>query len=261
MVLPSSEKNKQIDLASQLIRNAAYCVAITGAGISTPSGIPDFRSPGSGVWTQYSPMEVASLSAFRYNPDRFFNWLRPFVKKLFLANPNPAHISLANLEEHNFLKSIVTQNIDALHQKAGSKVVIEVHGTYQTLTCLGCYQRVKASAELLTSFLENSSTPICSNCGNLLKPDIILYEEQLPVEQWNRAKEEIINCDLLLVLGSSLTVTPVCDLPYAALSSGAKLIIINRTCTHLDEMAAVSIQGDLADILPLIKDKVINEKE
>ncbi len=261
MVLPSSEKIKQIDLASQLIFDAKYCVALTGAGISTPSGIPDFRSPGSGVWTRYSPMEVASLSAFRYNPVRFFNWLRPFIKNLFQANPNPAHLSLANLEEQNYLQSIITQNIDSLHQRAGSNSVIEVHGTYQTLTCLGCYQQIEATVEFINTFLDNADIPACPECGNLLKPDIILYEEQLPAEKWRQAREEISKCDLLLILGSSLTVTPVCDLPYSALGSGAKLIIINRTCTHLDDLAEVSIQGDLEELVPIIENKVLNEKK
>jgi NAD-dependent deacetylase len=136
-----------------------------------------------------------------------------------------------------------------------------VHGTYKTLTCLGCYHQEKDTDQLLISFLEDSQIPSCSKCGGLLKPDLILYEEQLPMEEWNRAKGEILNCDLLLVLGSSLTVTPVCDLPYSALSAGAKLIIINNTHTHMDELAAVSIQGDLAELMPIIKDKVINEQE
>jgi len=261
MVLPSSDKTLQLDLASQLILDAEYCVALTGAGISTPSGIPDFRSPGSGVWTRYSPMEVASLSAFRYNPDRFYDWLRPFLKSLFQADPNPAHSTLATLEERNYLQSIVTQNIDCLHQKAGSNSVIEVHGTYQTLTCLGCFQQVEANFELINTFLEDSITPHCPECGNILKPDIILYEEQLPADKWKLARDEVLKCDLLLVLGSSLTVTPVSDLPYSALGNGAKLIIINRTCTHLADLAEVSIQGDLEELMPIIENKVLNEKK
>jgi len=261
MVLPSSEKILQLDLASQLILDAEYCVALTGAGISTPSGIPDFRSPGSGVWTKYSPMEVASLSAFRYDPDRFYDWLRPFLKNFIQADPNPAHSTLAFLQEKNYLQSIITQNIDCLHQKAGSDSVIEVHGTYQTLTCLGCFQQVEATFELINTFLEDSFTPHCPECGSILKPDIILYEEQLPVDKWKLARDEVLKCDLLLVLGSSLTVTPVCDLPYLALGNRAKLIIINRTGTHLADQAAVSIQGDLEELLPIIENKVLNEKK
>ena len=261
MVLPTSEQNNLLKEASTLIREAAYCVALTGAGISTPSGIPDFRSPGSGLWTKYSPMEVASLSSFRYHPDRFYDWLRPFVKSLFQAIPNPAHVALARLEEANFLQSIITQNIDDLHQKAGSTKVIEVHGTYQTLTCLGCYQQMRATPEFLNNFLDEKANPSCPQCGKLLKPDIILYEEQLPADKWKSAREEILACDLLLILGSSLTVTPVSDLPFAALGKGADIIILNRTQTHMDNQAAVSIQGDLAELLPIITDKVCYEKD
>jgi NAD-dependent deacetylase len=204
-------------------------------------------------------MEVASLSAFRHDPDRFFEWLRPFAKNIFLADPNPAHIALAELEASDRLRYVVTQNIDALHQKAGSINVIEVHGTYQTLTCLGCFQQVNADQDLLNWILENDSAPTCSKCGKLLKPDIILYEELLPMDKWNQAKNEFTKCDLLLILGSSLTTPPVCDLPNMALNKGAEVIIINRTGTHLDDLVTVSIQGDLAEIMPIIKDKVLNE--
>jgi len=261
MVQPAAEKNSLILKASKLIKKANYCVALTGAGISTPSGIPDFRSPGSGIWTKYSPMEVASLSAFRYYPQRFYDWIRPFVKSLHLAEPNPAHISLARLEEGHYLRSVITQNIDALHQKAGSQKVIEVHGTYQTLTCLGCYRQIQATDEFLENFLDHEENPHCPHCGNLLKPDIILYEEQLPAQTWKLARQEIQSCDLLLVLGSTLTVTPVCDLPLSVLGKGGELIILNRTNTHLDHLASVTIHGDLEEFLPQITDKVFDEKE
>jgi NAD-dependent deacetylase len=257
MVFPSKEITNQINLASQLITESEYCVALTGAGISTPSGVPDFRSAGSGLWTKYSPMEVASLSAFQDNPVKFYDWLRPFMKKVYSAEPNPAHKSLAELESANHLQCIVTQNIDALHQKAGSLNVIEVHGTYQTLSCLNCSSQVKADQELLDLFLVYDGTPNCPKCGNILKPDLVLYEELLPINKWNQARDEIRRCDLLLVLGSSLTVTPVCDLPYAALSGGANIIIINRSSTHLDNHVTVSIQGELHELMPIIKNKVL----
>ena len=260
-MLPTVEHNNLIQKASDLISQASYCVALSGAGISTPSGIPDFRSPGSGIWTKYSPMEVATLSAFRYYPDRFYDWLRPFIGTLFAADPNPAHLALARLEENNFLQSIITQNIDALHQKAGSKNVIEVHGTYQTLTCLGCYKQIDTNPEILNSLLNDGKKPYCPHCGELMKPDIILYEEQLPAEKWRSACQETMACDLLLILGSSLTVTPACDLPLSALGNGAKIIILNYSHTHLDDQAAVSLQGNLAEVLPLITAKVLNEKE
>ena len=261
MVSPIKEMNTLIQKASQLIKEANYIVALTGAGISTPSGIPDFRSPDSGLWTKYSPMEVASLSAFRYHPNRFYEWIRPFVRNLFMAEPNPAHTALAQLEFNNHLRSVVTQNIDALHQKAGCSEVIEVHGTFRTLTCLGCYRQIQATDQFLQDLLEKEENPHCPQCGNLLKPDIILYEEQLPAQTWILARKEIYACDLLLVLGSSLTVTPVCDLPLTALGRGAKLIIINRTATHLDHLADVNLQGELEKILPEIIQRVLIHEE
>ena len=206
-------------------------------------------------------MEVASLSAFRYYPMRFYDWIRPFVKSLFQAEPNLAHLALSRLEDGGRLQSVITQNIDALHQKAGSKTVVEVHGTYQSLTCLGCYKQIQAAYEFLVEFIDQEQIPHCPDCGNLLKPDIILYEEQLPSDIWRLARQEITSCDLLLVLGSSLTVTPTCDLPLTALSGGAKLIIINRTHTHLDDLAEITFQGELEKILPMIVDEVFNEEK
>ena len=131
--------------AAALIKNANFAVALTGAGSSTPSGIPDFRSEGSGLWTRYSPMEVASLTAFRQNPEKFFEWLRPLVRHMMTARPNPAHYALAQLEQHKYLNIVITQNIDGLHQRAGSVNVLQVHGSLDTLTCIGCYQQVSAN--------------------------------------------------------------------------------------------------------------------
>jgi NAD-dependent deacetylase len=257
----TGDKNTLVSQAAELIKQSACCVALTGAGISTPSGIPDFRSPGSGIWTKYSPMEVASLSAFRYHPDRFYNWLRPFAGKIYQAAPNSAHLALADLEKKGFLAGLITQNIDGLHQKAGSRQVIEVHGSFRTLSCPGCFHQATASESMLKDFIDGGSNPRCSQCGRILKPDIILYEEQLPAQAWKAAREQIAACDMLLILGSSLTVTPTCDLPYSALGQGAKLVILNRTKTHLDDQAAVTIQGDLASLLPMIAEKIIDEEK
>lgn len=247
-----------VEAASQQIKAASYCIAITGAGISTPSGIPDFRSASSGLWTKHAPMEVASLSAFRQHPERFYNWLRPFVRTLIEAEPNPAHHFLARLEAHRHIKQVVTQNIDALHQRAGSMDVVEVHGTYRTLTCPGCSRQINASKKMLESFINGGLLPHCPSCENLLKPDVILFEEQLPAQKWNQAKKAAKKCDLMLALGSSLTVTPVSTLPLIASQSGASLIIINHTPTPLDPLAEIVIPGDLAEVLPAIARKVLS---
>ena len=172
-----------IQHASDLIKHSHHSVVLTGAGISTPSGIPDFRSPGTGLWTKYLPMEVASLSAFRYNPELFYQWLHPLVVRMLSAQPNPAHYSLAKLEEKGFISSIITQNIDGLHTRAGSKNVIEVHGTLNTLTCVKCFTQVSSEAIIL-EYIDHCTIPHCHFCGGILKPDVILYEEQLPVKAW-----------------------------------------------------------------------------
>ncbi len=257
MMRSSSIPTELLERAAQEIIAAESSIAITGAGISTPSGIPDFRSPQSGLWTEHSPLEVASLRAFRTHPERFFDWLRPFVKHLIAAQPNPAHIALARLENHHRLHMILTQNIDALHQRAGSSAVVELHGCYQTLTCLSCCQQTQASSDLLHAYVNQGDIPRCPQCENPLKPDVILFEEQLPGEEWHQARDAAKHCDLMLVLGSSMTTAPACNLPLIAANSGAKLILINKTATPLDPNADILIQGDLAKILPDIEKRVL----
>jgi NAD-dependent deacetylase len=246
-----------IEFAADLIRQAKHAVILTGAGISTPSGIPDFRSSGTGLWSKDEPLEVASLSAFRTQPARFFEWFRPLARQMFEAKPNPAHAALAELEARGFVKSIITQNIDALHQKAGSKIVIEMHGTLQTLTCTQCYHQAQADA-YIAAFVETGELPACPKCAQTLKPDVILFGEQLPQSAWFRAQKEARGCDLMLVAGSSLEVLPVAGLPMQALDRGAHLIIINNAPTYINVRADVAILEDVAAILPAIAERVLN---
>jgi NAD-dependent deacetylase len=253
-----SDSCQEIHLAAKLIREAVHAVVFTGAGISTPSGIPDFRSAGSGLWTRYNPMEVASLTAFRYHPEKFFGWLRGLVLTMIQAQPNPAHIALAQLEQAGAIQTIITQNIDRLHQRAGSKHVLEVHGSMSTLTCTSCYQQYD-SDPFIKSYLEIGEMPRCPNCGNVLKPDVVLFEEQLPFRTWLQAQSETKECDLMLVCGSSLEVIPVAHLPYQALESGAHLIIINDTPTYIDERADVVLREDVAEAIPRIAAEAIHE--
>lgn len=241
--------------AANLIRSANHAIILTGAGSSTPSGIPDFRSPESGLWMRYSPMEVASLTSFRYQPKKFFEWLRPLAIQLYQAAPNPSHTACARLETRGHLKSIITQNIDGLHQKAGSKMVIEVHGGLHSLTCIGCFQQYQAGG-FITPYLEEGKIPQCPNCQNILKPDIVLFGEQLPIHSWLLAKAEVNQCDLMIIAGSSLTVTPVAELPIMALNNNAKLILINITPTYIDDHAEVVLYGDVAEIVPAIAEEV-----
>jgi len=256
--MDSKRLSASLEKAAALIGDAKFAVALTGAGSSTPSGIPDFRSSGSGLWTRYLPMEVASLTAFRQFPERFFEWLRPLASHLMTAEPNAAHLALARLEEDNRLKTIITQNIDGLHQRAGSKNVLQVHGTLSTLTCIGCYQQVSAS-EYTIPYIEHGQIPYCKTCGNYLKPDVVLFEEQLPAQVWLKARQAAEACDLMIVAGTSLVVAPVAQLPERAKKNGAHIIIINKSATYMDEHADVVLAGDVAEIIPAIVAEVLND--
>jgi NAD-dependent deacetylase len=246
--------------AAEIIRGSKRSVALTGAGISTPSGIPDFRSQNSGIWEKYDPFEVASLSAFRYNPQVFFQWMRSLAQEIYSAQPNPAHESLASLEQLGYIQTIVTQNVDALHQKAGSRNVLEIHGSMRTLTCTSCY-RTHSSDPYLQAYLDTGEIPHCPECGSVLKPDLVLMGEQLPSRIWLKAQEACRNCDLMIVAGSSLEVLPVAGLPMRALENGAHLILINHSSTYLDVRADVVLHEDLAEVLPCILKAVIEQSE
>ena len=244
-----------IEDAAELIRKARYAVVLTGAGISTPSGIPDFRSEGTGLWSREEPLTVASLSTFRTTPERFFDWFRPLAGQILYASPNAAHQAVAQLEESGYVRTVVTQNIDALHQKAGSKCVVETHGTIRTLTCTRCYQRFD-SEPFFKNFIENGSIPTCAACSGVLKPDVILFGEQLPHAAWVTAQRAARQCDLMLVAGSSLEVLPVAGLPMQAIDHGAHLIVINNTPTYVNVRADIVIMEDVASILPEIAKRV-----
>jgi len=243
--------------AASIIKAAHRTVVLTGAGISTPSGIPDFRSPGIGLWTRYMPMEVASLSTFRHNPELFFKWMHPLATRMFSAVPNAAHIALAKLEVAGYVSTIITQNIDGLHTRAGAKNVLEVHGTLNTLTCIGCYRQF-SSLGIVEEYVKNGTIPHCLICGAILKPDVILYEEQLPIKTWLKAEEACKVCDVMLVAGTSLEVMPSAKLPVLALERDAHLIIVNNSETYVDVRAEIILRGDVADILPHVADAVLS---
>jgi NAD-dependent deacetylase len=242
--------DQQIEAAAALISQANSIVAMTGAGISTPSGIPDFRSPHSGLWDHADPLEVASIFAFRQSPQHFYDWVRPLSSLLLEAKPNPAHYALAALEEVGKLRAVITQNIDDLHGKAGSKTVYELHGHLRQVTCTQCYQ-IEDSSEVFAKFLKDGQVPR-HTCGGVLKPGVILFGEQLPMREYVLAQLAVETADLMLVVGSSLEVAPASDLPELALQHGAKLIIINYQPTYLDPQADLVIQADVADVLPRI---------
>ncbi len=245
---------KHIQQAANLVGQVDQIVALTGAGISTPSGIPDFRSPKSGLWDEIDPMVVASIFAFRQNPQNFYNWIHPLSHLLLEAKPNPAHQALATLERIGKIKAIITQNIDDLHRKAGSKTVYELHGHLREVTCTRCYE-ILDSTDIFEKFTKDGQVPT-HQCGGVLKPNAILFGEQLPVREYLSAEMAIKKADLVLVVGSSLEVAPASDLPEVALDNNAKLIIINFEATYLDERADIVIHADVAEVLPRIVELV-----
>lgn len=241
--------DEKIGQAASILSQAHHVTALTGAGISTPSGIPDFRSRGSGIWESVDPFEVATIYAFRRHPQAFYDWVRPLAHLILKAEPNPAHFALAELEEMGVLKGIITQNIDGLHQRAGSKVVYEVHGHLRQATCMRCFGSLPAQP-LIHAFLDQGQIPRCESCGGVMKPDIILYGEQLPFEAMIAAQWTARNSDVMIVAGSSLEVAPAGDIPQLAVERNGKLIIVNLGPTHLDHVADIVIRANVADMLP-----------
>jgi NAD-dependent deacetylase len=249
--------DKRIRQAADLLGAARYAVALSGAGVSTASGIPDFRSPGSGLWEQADPYEVASLDGFVRRPAAYYAWVRPLTRLVRAAQPNPAHLALAELERRGLLKATITQNIDGLHQAAGSRVVLELHGSHREATCMKCLKIVPAS-EYIDQVIETGDVPLCE-CGGVLKPNTVLFGEMLPVGTFHRAEEAARQCDLMLVAGTSLEVAPASNLPELALQHGAGLIIVNRQRTALDDRATVVIHDDVTRILPALLQAAIGE--
>ena len=237
--------------AVALLQKARHTVALTGAGVSTPSGIPDFRSADSGLWQQADPMEVASLAGFLRRPQAFYDWIYPLAKVTAVAQPNAAHKALAQLEVAGWLQCVITQNIDMLHTKAGSQMVYEVHGHMREVTCVECH-RVYAGEPVMALFLQTAVIPRCEACNGLLKPNVILFGELLPQAIMAAADWHTTRCDLMLVAGSSLEVVPVSQLPWQAKRNGARLIIINYDETYADEWADVVIRANVAEVLPRI---------
>jgi NAD-dependent deacetylase len=230
--------------AGNILANSRSAIAFTGAGISTPSGIPDFRSPGTGLWSKDNPFEVASIYTFRHDPQRFYNWIRPLARKAETAIPNKAHFGLVEMEERGILKAIITQNIDGLHQKAGSKNVFELHGNARTASCPKCGQLFDEK-DFKDTFLRDRDIPHCQKCASILKPNVVLFGEMLPDSTWQISRAASHNADVVLVVGSSLEVSPANSLPQSAISNGAKLIIVNNQETHLNHWASVVLSIDV----------------
>ena len=243
------EIGERIERAAGILRRSKHAIALTGAGVSTGSGIPDFRSPGSGLWEHVDPFDVATIQAFRRNPQAFYDWLRPLAHAVLNAEPNAAHIALSELGEMGVLKAIITQNIDGLHQRAESGVVYEVHGNVRRAVCIRCYGTAPAE-RFIHSLIEFGDIPRCEQCNGVMKPDTILFGEQLPAREVMAAQQAARRCDVMIVAGSSLKVVPAGDMPCLTKEHGGALIFINLGRTHLDEMADVVIRADVIYALP-----------
>jgi NAD-dependent deacetylase len=231
---------------AELIMERQPCVVLSGAGVSTESGIPDFRTAG-GIWARYDPMEYATIDAFRRNPEKVWNFYSKRLGVLTEAEPNPAHIALADLERRGLVEALITQNVDRLHERAGSVDVIEVHGSLRTSSCLDCGHR-----ESFERVVELLPVPHCERCGSVLKPDVVMFGELLPEAEIDRAFELARRAALFLVVGSSLEVYPVAGLPEEALGAGAALAIVNNSPTPYDRRAALKIEAPAGSTLSAV---------
>jgi NAD-dependent deacetylase len=233
-----------VETLAALIRANPPCVVLTGAGISTESGIPDFRSR-EGIWAEYDPMEYAHIAAFRRDPAKVWEFYGLRLHALTEAQPNDGHRALAELEDRGWVRAIVTQNIDRLHERAGSRAIVEVHGSIGTSSCLHCGTVVPVAE--VVALLPVPHCPSC--CGEVLKPDVVMFGEVLPEPAITRAQHLAREAGVLLVVGSSLEVWPVNELPELALAHGGKLAIVNRGETQYDAAAAVAIDAGAGETL------------
>jgi NAD-dependent deacetylase len=232
-----------VEHLASLIVEAQPCVVLTGAGVSTESGIPDFRSR-TGIWTKYDPLEYATIDAFRRDPAKVWDFYAKRLGVLADARPNAAHSALAELERRGLVEAVVTQNVDRLHQEAGSRRVLEVHGSIRSASCLLCGNR-----EEYERMFELGPVPACAECGAVLKPDVVMFGELLPAGVMEEASELVLAARLLLVVGSSLEVYPVAGLPEDALRAGARLAIVNRGPTPYDRRADLKIDASAGETL------------
>ncbi|WP_276260492.1 SIR2 family NAD-dependent protein deacylase [Haloglomus litoreum] len=247
--------DEEIRFAADAIRDADSVVAMSGAGVSTASGIPDFRSE-DGIWQEYDPMDF-HISRFEADPEGFWTERAEMVEDLFgdEFQPNPAHEALATLQQEGHLDGLITQNIDGLHQEAGSDEVIEIHGNGQRVACYDCSRTFEAEV-VFDRVRAGAVPPRCPNCEGLLKPDVVLFGEQLPEYPLFRAQSLAERADLFLVVGSSLTVEPAASFPRTAAEAGATLCIVNLDRTGLSDRAEYDFRADVTDVLPAIRDAV-----
>ena len=239
-----------IATAAHILRKSSYVIAFTGAGISTESGIPDFRSPG-GLWEKYDPSIYADYNNFLKHPGYFWNLAIGIFDTLVRARPNRAHKALVTLERMGKLKVIITQNIDRLHQKAGSMVpILELHGAYEEFNCINCGKQYSLYEYIAPRLAAGERVLQCIDCKGYIKPTAVMFGESLPMEVFNETESHLQQCDCMLVIGSSLQVYPANTIPLSVKQRGARLIVINQDYTYLDEKADVVLYGRAGILLP-----------
>jgi len=240
----------QIARARDLVSSSSSILVFTGAGVSAESGVPTYRGAG-GVWTEYDPAKYADISYFRQDPTYYWSFFRDVrYPALAKSRPNPAHLAIAALERSGKLSAVITQNIDGLHQAAGSTRVIELHGNSRVIYCLGCDARLDFTAAY--ELLDASLPPKCPSCSGVLRPQVVFFGEALPPGVMEESAELAAACDLFLVVGSTLAVQPACSLPLVAQRNGARIIIVNVGPTVMDEIADVRIDDRAGEVLPRI---------
>ena len=216
-------------------------MVLTGAGISVPSGIPDFRTPETGLWANVDPMEVAHIDVFERDPARFWSYYRPRFQSLGDKRPNPAHEAVAELERRGLIEGVITQNIDRLHRAAGSRNVVEVHGSIETSSCIRC--GAAFGLEEVDALFDADGVAVCSSCGGPVKPDVILFGEMLSESAMARARDLAERAELMICIGSSLAVYPVAGLPQLTLERGGRLAIVTKGPTPYDADAGLKLGG------------------
>jgi NAD-dependent deacetylase len=236
---------------AEMLREARSAVVLTGAGVSVPSGIPDFRSPGTGIWEKVNPMEVAHIDAFRRQPDRFWHFYGDRFASLVDKEPNDAHFAIAELERRGVVRGVVTQNVDRLHRRAGSQNVIEVHGSIEWSVCPECGGRVSLE-RVLEVMAAHPGAPECTACIAPLKPDVVLFGEMLPEVALSDAYALAAEADLIVCVGSSLEVFPVASLPGVTRDGGGRIALITQGPTPYDGDAAVKLSGDVVEELSAV---------
>jgi len=232
-----------VERLAELIRESSSTVALTGAGISVPSGIPDFRTPETGLWANVDPMEVAHFDVFERDPARFWSYYRPRFQSLGDKRPNRAHEALAELERRGLIEGVITQNIDRLHRAGGSRNVVEVHGSIETSSCTRC--AASFEIEAVDELFDTAGIAVCSSCGGAVKPDVVLFGELLSESAMARARSLAERAELMICVGSSLAVYPVAGLPQLTLERGGRLAIVTKGETAYDGDAELKLDGEV----------------